>query len=66
MFISKLHLQVFKSFLYKTELNFGECVTAVVGPNNFRKSNIVELIRWILGEQKMSVLRSTEIEEAIT
>ena len=65
MYISKLHLQGFKSFLHKTDLEFGEGVTAVVGPNGCGKSNIVDAIRWILGEQKISSLRSTKMEDII-
>ena len=65
MYISKLHLQGFKSFLHKTDLEFGEGVTAVVGPNGCGKSNIVDAIRWVLGEQKISILRSAKIEDII-
>jgi len=65
MYISKLHLQGFKSFLHKTDLEFGEGVTAVVGPNGCGKSNIVDAIRWVLGEQKMSLLRSARMEDII-
>ena len=65
MYISKLKIQGFKSFLNKTELNFGEGITTVVGPNGCGKTNIVDAIRWILGEQKTSVLPSNKMEDVI-
>ena len=65
MFLSKLKIQGFKSFPDKTELNFSNGVTSIVGPNGCGKTNIVDAIRWVLGEQKVSTLRSNKMEEVI-
>ena len=65
MYISKVNIQGFKSFLNKTSLTFGRGITCVVGPNGCGKTNIVDSIRWILGEQKSSVLRSNKMEDVI-
>lgn len=65
MYISELKIQGFKSFVKKTSLRFGEGITAVVGPNGCGKTNIVDAIRWVLGEQKASVLRGGKLEDVI-
>ncbi len=65
MYISDLKIHGFKSFAKKEDLRFGEGITAVVGPNGCGKTNIVDAIRWVLGEQKYSVLRSNKMEEVI-
>ena len=65
MYISELNLHGFKSFAKKEKIKFGEGVTVVVGPNGCGKSNIVDAIRWVLGEQKMSLLRSARMEDII-
>ncbi len=65
MYISDLSLQGFKSFANKEKLSFGEGITAVVGPNGCGKTNIVDAIRWVLGEQKYSTLRSSRMEDII-
>ena len=65
MYISQLVINGFKSFSGKTLLEFGDGITAVVGPNGCGKTNIVDAIRWVLGEQKYSTLRSVQMEDVI-
>ena len=65
MYISELNLHGFKSFAKKEKLKFGEGVTVIVGPNGCGKTNIVDAIRWVLGEQKYSVLRSGKMGDII-
>ena len=65
MYISNLHIQGFKTFLPKTKLVFDDGITCIVGPNGCGKTNIVDAIRWILGEQKASVLRSIKMNDVI-
>jgi len=65
VYISDLNIHGFKSFAKKDILKFGEGITAIVGPNGCGKTNIVDAIRWVLGEQKYSVLRSGKMEDVI-
>ncbi len=65
MYLQKLVIQGFKSFAKKTALEFNGGLTCVVGPNGSGKSNIVDAVRWVLGEQKASVLRGEKMENII-
>lgn len=65
MYLKKLDILGFKSFLQKTEIEFNPGLTAIVGPNGCGKTNIVDALRWCLGEQKSSTLRSDKMENVI-
>ena len=65
MQLKSLEIKGFKSFADKTILNFDNGVTGVIGPNGCGKSNIVDSIRWVIGEQKISHLRSENLDALV-
>ena len=65
MNITKLEIFGFKSFAKKETILFNKGITGIVGPNGCGKTNIVDAIRWVLGEQKTKRLRSSKMEEVI-
>ncbi len=65
MRLKTIEVKGFKSFAEKTIINFSEPVIGVVGSNGCGKSNIVDAVRWVLGEQKTSALRSDSMTNVI-
>jgi chromosome segregation protein len=63
--LKSLEIKGFKSFADKTVINFDEGITGIIGPNGCGKSNIVDSIRWVIGEHKISNLRSENLESLV-
>ena len=64
-FLTRLELQGFKSFAGKTVLEFPSQVTAIVGPNGSGKSNVIDAVRWVLGEREAKQLRGETLDNLI-
>lgn len=65
MKLKRLEVKGFKSFADKTVVHFNDNITGIVGPNGCGKSNIVDAIRWVLGEQKTSQLRLEKMDNVL-
>src|SRR5580700_8191101 len=65
MKLRRLHLHGFKTFARRSEVEFDSGITAIVGPNGSGKSNVIDAIRWALGETNARELRGARMDEVI-
>ncbi|MBL7765607.1 MAG: chromosome segregation protein SMC [Chitinophagaceae bacterium] len=65
MRLKSLDIKGFKSFADKTHISLDNQITGIVGPNGCGKSNIVDAIRWVIGEHKIKTLRSDNLEDLV-
>ncbi|MDR2388091.1 MAG: AAA family ATPase, partial [Deltaproteobacteria bacterium] len=65
MHLKRLEIVGFKSFIERTPVSFSKGISAVVGPNGCGKSNIIDAIRWVMGEQSPRLLRTRNMEDLL-
>jgi chromosome segregation protein len=65
MKLKRLEIIGFKSFRDRTVIDFSSGISGIVGPNGCGKSNIVDAIRWVMGEQRVSLLRGKKMDAGI-